>query len=111
MNTEADLLSVPTGLNDDVCTTGPGTDDQDDLPCEFFRFSEINRMHDPAILSIPQPFVCSSINPPHREPGVVVASDRYYQVIEASRDLGTAPQIMCRRSVVEGDNFIPGPMC
>ena len=91
MDTEADLLSVPNGLNDDVRTTGPGTDHQDDLSCEFFWFSEINRMHDPATLGIPQPFVCNSTNRPHREPGVVVASDRNHQVIETARDLGTVP--------------------
>jgi len=110
MDTEPDLLGMPTALNDDVCAAGPGADDQDDLSCEFFLFSKINRMHDPAILSILQPFVRSSINRPHWELGIVVASDRHCQVIEMPRNPRTIPQIMCR-GVIEGDNFFPRPVC
>ena len=110
MDTEADLLSVPTALNDDICTAGPGTDNQDDLSCKFSWFSEINRMHDPATLSIPQPFVRSSISRPHRELGIVIASDRHYQVIEMPRNPRAVLQIMCQ-GVIEGDDLFPRPVC
>ena len=110
MDTEPDLLGMPITLNDDVCAAGPGANNQDNLSCEFFLFSEVNRMHDPAILSIPQPFVRSSINRPHWELGIVVASICYYQVIEMPSNPRTVAQIVCR-GVVEGDNFFPGPVC
>ena len=66
-------------------------------------------MHDPAALSVPQPFVCNGISRPRGEAGIVIVSIRHYQVIETSRNLRTSPQIM-RRCLIVGGDFIPGPV-
>jgi len=107
---KADPLSKPTALDGDVYAASPGTDHQDDLPCELFWFSKIDRVHDLTTLSIPQPFVCDSTGHPRREAGIVTAPDRDCQVIETSRNPRTASQIMCR-SLIEADNFFSGPVC
>jgi len=107
---EPDLIGMPTGLNDNLCTAGPGTDHEDNLSCEFSRFSEIDRVHDPTTLSIPQPFVCGGISCPHWKAGIMIVSIRHCQVIEAPRNPRIVPQIMCQ-SAIEGNNLFPGPVC
>ena len=82
MDAKVDLLSMPAALDDDICATSPGTDHQNDLSCQFSLFSEINRVHDPAALSILQPLVCNSISSPHREARIVVVSICHYRAIE-----------------------------
>ena len=107
---KADPLSKPTAPDDKVCAASPGTDHQDDLPCELFWFSKIDRVHDPATLSIPQPFICGSTGRPRRESGIVIASDRYYQMIETLRNPRNVSRIM-GRSPIEGDGFFSRPVC
>jgi len=107
---KADPLSKPTALGSDVYAACPGTDHQDDLPRELFWLSEIDRVHDPATLSIPQPFTCGSTGRPHWEAGIVTAPDRDCQVIETPRNSRTVSQIMCQ-SLIGGDNVFSGPVC
>ena len=106
---EANLLSVTTALGDYVSAASTSADHQDNPPCEFTRFSKINRVGDPAILSVPQPFVRSIVGCPPRELGIMIVSVPHHQVVETPSNLRTTLHIPCQ-SLIEGDNLLLRPV-